>query len=54
MDGSHGTADLQPGVKLLYLDYSNASEADLRYAVCLLVMMFTVYLLTYFIILKPL
>uniref|UniRef100_K3YRA1 Ubiquitin-conjugating enzyme E2C-binding protein n=1 Tax=Setaria italica TaxID=4555 RepID=K3YRA1_SETIT len=37
MDGSHGTADLQPSVKLLYSDYSNASEADLRYAVCLLV-----------------
>ncbi|CAN6277469.1 unnamed protein product [Urochloa humidicola] len=30
MDGSHGTADLQPSVKLLYSDYSNASEADLR------------------------
>jgi hypothetical protein len=41
MDGSHGTADLQPGVKLLYLDYSNASEADLRYAVCLLVILFS-------------
>ncbi|CAN6230216.1 unnamed protein product [Urochloa humidicola] len=30
MDGSHGTAALQPSVKLLYSDYSNASEADLR------------------------
>ncbi|CAL5060472.1 unnamed protein product [Urochloa decumbens] len=29
-DGSHGTTDLQPSVKLLYSDYSNASEADLR------------------------
>lgn len=31
ISGSHGTADLQPSVKLLYSDYSNASEADLRY-----------------------
>lgn len=30
IDGSHGTTDLQPSVKLLYSDYSNASEADLR------------------------
>uniref|UniRef100_A0A0A8ZML4 Uncharacterized protein n=1 Tax=Arundo donax TaxID=35708 RepID=A0A0A8ZML4_ARUDO len=30
MDGSHGTADLQPSVKLLYSDYSNASESNLR------------------------
>ncbi|KAG0531571.1 hypothetical protein BDA96_04G034000 [Sorghum bicolor] len=30
IDGSHGTADLQPSVKLLYSDCSNASEADLR------------------------
>ncbi|KAM0837290.1 hypothetical protein ACQ4PT_061766 [Festuca glaucescens] len=29
-DGSHGTADLQPTVKLLYSNCSNASEADLR------------------------
>jgi len=30
IDGSHGTAYLQPSVKLLYSDYSNASEADVR------------------------
>uniref|UniRef100_A0ACD5VAB3 Uncharacterized protein n=3 Tax=Avena sativa TaxID=4498 RepID=A0ACD5VAB3_AVESA len=30
MDGSHGTAHLQPTVKLLYCNCSNASEADLR------------------------
>jgi hypothetical protein len=30
-NGSHGTTDLQPSVKLLYSDYRNASEADLRY-----------------------
>ncbi|WVZ77990.1 hypothetical protein U9M48_025774 [Paspalum notatum var. saurae] len=30
MDGSHGTADLLPSVKLLYSDCRNASEADLR------------------------
>jgi hypothetical protein len=30
-DGSHGTAHLQPTVKLLYSNCSNASEADLRY-----------------------
>ncbi|PWZ28567.1 hypothetical protein Zm00014a_020264 [Zea mays] len=29
-NGSHGTTDLQPSVKLLYSDYRNASEADLR------------------------
>ncbi|KAJ1277759.1 hypothetical protein BS78_04G027900 [Paspalum vaginatum] len=29
-DGPHGTADLLPSVKLLYSDYRNASEADLR------------------------
>jgi hypothetical protein len=34
IDGSHGTTDLQPSVKLLYSDYSNASEADLRYGLC--------------------
>lgn len=31
INGSHGTADLQPNVKLLYSDFSNASEADLWY-----------------------
>lgn len=30
MDGSHGTIDLHPSVKLLYSNYSNASDADLR------------------------
>jgi hypothetical protein len=50
MDGSHGTADLQPSVKLLYSDNSNAPEADLRYAECLLVMML---LSTYLIMHKP-
>jgi hypothetical protein len=30
-DSSHGTAHLQPTVKLLYSNCSNASEADLRY-----------------------
>uniref|UniRef100_A0A804U7F5 Uncharacterized protein n=1 Tax=Zea mays TaxID=4577 RepID=A0A804U7F5_MAIZE len=33
IDGSHGTTDLQPSVKLLYSDYSNASEADLSRSV---------------------
>jgi hypothetical protein len=32
MDGSHGTAHLQPTVKVLYSNCSNSSEADLRYA----------------------
>ena len=36
INGSHGMADLQPSVKLLYSDYSNASEADLRYGLCTL------------------
>ncbi|GJN18917.1 hypothetical protein PR202_gb06129 [Eleusine coracana subsp. coracana] len=30
MDGLHGTANLQPNVKLLYSNCSNASESDLR------------------------
>jgi hypothetical protein len=34
MDDLHGTADLQPSVKLLYSNFSNASESDLRYDVC--------------------
>lgn len=42
MDGSHGTADLQHSVKLLYSDYSNASEADLRYDLCGLVTIFAI------------
>lgn len=33
-DGTHGTANLQPSVKLLYSNCSNASESDLRYDVC--------------------
>ena len=34
IDGLHGTADLQPSVKVLYSNCSNASESDLRYDVC--------------------
>lgn len=44
IDGSHGTADLQPSVKLLYSDCSNASEADLRYVFCT---MLTFYVVCY-------
>jgi hypothetical protein len=36
MDGLHGPADLQPSVKLLYSNFSSASESDVRYDVCYL------------------
>lgn len=42
MGESHGTVDLHPSIKLLYSDYSDASEADLRYDVCMLVCMFAI------------
>ena len=48
IDGSHGTAYLQPSVKLLYSDYSNASEADIRYDVgCLLGCLLSNYVIVY-------